>query len=874
MVDWILANVDSGVADRDDMREVIEFMEKVFELIIKWMDLFPSQYMKFYEVYKKHKKTFLVDVNVAIAASGAELIQILDSCFRPYQRITKMPKAVKLEGEESESEWYNPISKKKDQRFKVALWYSFGIQGGFDALIRFCTATPIDTKEDNTIPLVYVNALLDSIVDIIPDFQNQEKKEALLTDIKKVITSQVENITDEDVEKLETSQLNDLLEKLKLFGSMSENSDKEMEEMMELKLCHKLLRCPIFERRRQGMVNLINIIEALEEDETKNNKNRFYNKKKKQYEWLTIDTFLEWVKSQKIIEYVYGEYSHPEIIRKSGELLQKMWQNNLFSKKEIDIMWSVFDANFHEDIILAVLDVIEGIVKDWDEETLDNIRVRIHKLFKNNDYEQSTIQFMKGFILAEMGNFYNLDKEKKTGGIKAIKRFIGVGREDSDSIMSKEHIDCINKDLELIWNIPTTNGVPDNVKAAATKAIPEILSNELCSDKTKEKYIDYAKKSIKKGEQIFNNLWFIKTFLINSQYKYGEIKKINTNYDIFGLVLTAAESYQKEVSKEFKNPYDFNNLKAIDKHLREKNPRLMCGRTHKDHIEKIFEIIQYLLERIDESSILKNSELEKMFSVFITKRVSNFESETLFDLISSVEKNQRGYSTEDYLIADKKVRKYIFQTCLCKKNFVTPHDYSPKSIRCFKDLFLDFNNRENKIQMDRESTIIKGVKDIELEGIETLWQIALQASNPVVQERAGYLLALIHYIYMDKKKFPEWSGITDGYVKELMETLKINTNDKIIAANNMRVLKQFIDTFETLDFPEHFRIFYKKLYEVEDDNEEEIMDSKFYNFYERKWNRQNLATFAITHKKTGTSFCLQSTLTRVISRNPSWIYQT
>jgi hypothetical protein len=191
-------------------------------------------------------------------------------------------------------------------------------------LIRFCTAIPIDTKEDNTIPLVYVNALLDSIVDIIPDFQNQERKEALLTDIKKVITSQVDNITDEDVEKLETSQLNDLLEKLKLFGSMSENSDKEMEEMMELKLCHKLLRCPIFERRRQGMVNLINIIEALEEDETKNNKNRFYNKKKKQYEWLTIDTFLGWVKSKKIIEYVYGEYSHPEIIRKSGELLQKM----------------------------------------------------------------------------------------------------------------------------------------------------------------------------------------------------------------------------------------------------------------------------------------------------------------------------------------------------------------------------------------------------------------------------------------------------------------------------------------------------------------------------------------------------------------------
>ena len=171
--------------------------------------------------------------------------------------------------------------------------------------------------------MIYVNALLESISEILKDFKNDKKKEAIITEIKKIITSQVENITDEDIEKLETNQLNNLIDKLKFFGSLSDASNKEIEETMELTLSYKLLKCPIFERRRQGMKNLINIIESLEE-ETKDNKYGYFSRKKKKYEWLTTETFLQWIKDNKIIEYVYGEYSHPEIIRKSGELLDKM----------------------------------------------------------------------------------------------------------------------------------------------------------------------------------------------------------------------------------------------------------------------------------------------------------------------------------------------------------------------------------------------------------------------------------------------------------------------------------------------------------------------------------------------------------------------
>jgi len=66
------------------------------------------------------KKAFLVDKDVAIAASGFELIKILDHCFFfKHERIIKTTKAINLTEEEKETEWY--FSKKKNERFRLAL---------------------------------------------------------------------------------------------------------------------------------------------------------------------------------------------------------------------------------------------------------------------------------------------------------------------------------------------------------------------------------------------------------------------------------------------------------------------------------------------------------------------------------------------------------------------------------------------------------------------------------------------------------------------------------------------------------------------------------------------------------------------------------
>lgn len=145
------------------------------------------------------------------------------------------------------------------------------------------------------------------------------------------------------------------------------------------------------------------------------------------------------------------------------------------------------------------------------------------------------------------------------------------------------------------------------------------------------------------------------------------------------------------------------------------------------------------------------------------------------------------------------------------------------------------------------------MKSNSCDGMETLWEIACQASNSIVQERAGYLLAVLNYIYIHsyaKKNSSGWEKETKNTVEYIIDILKQTDHEQHETLNHIKVLRQFIDAFETLKFPEHFRIFYKKLYEIEDEGEEEMMEGGYNTFINRKWNRKTTANFLVYNRDT------------------------
>ena len=76
------------------------------------------------------------------------------------------------------------------------------------------------------------------------------------------------------------------------------------------------------------------------------------------------------------------------------------------------------------------------------------------------------------------------------------------------------------------------------------KAIPEILSDNDCSEKTKEHYIEMSKKGLRNGDNIFNHLCFIKALCVNAG-GYSEVKRFVKDYNITDIILAAADSYTK-----------------------------------------------------------------------------------------------------------------------------------------------------------------------------------------------------------------------------------------------------------------------------------------------------------------------------------------
>lgn len=141
-----------------------------------------------------------------------------------------------------------------------------------------------------------------------------------------------------------------------------------------------------------------------------------------------------------------------------------------------------------------------------------------------------------------------------------------------------------------------------------------------------------AKKSLKRGDQVYNGLCFIKALLVNAG-GYSEVKKLVKEYHIIDILLTAAEAYLGKISKFFKNSYDYNKIEYVENKLAEKDQDLFSVYSHRDHIEKMFDIFQYILEKSYNSTTFSEKELEKMFIIFVSKRISNFESETLFEFL-------------------------------------------------------------------------------------------------------------------------------------------------------------------------------------------------------------------------------------------------
>ena len=72
----------------DDLPQISGFMQDIFELIYKWMEIFP-QYTKSFAAASQNPLLYHIDMDVAISQCGPEFFDILQKCFGLCNRTTK-----------------------------------------------------------------------------------------------------------------------------------------------------------------------------------------------------------------------------------------------------------------------------------------------------------------------------------------------------------------------------------------------------------------------------------------------------------------------------------------------------------------------------------------------------------------------------------------------------------------------------------------------------------------------------------------------------------------------------------------------------------------------------------------------------------------
>ena len=123
--------------------------------------------------------------------------------------------------------------------------------------------------------------------------------------------------------------------------------------------------------------------------------------------------------------------------------------------------------------------------------------------------------------------------------------------------------------------------------------------------------------------------------------------------------------------------------------------------------------------------------IELMFQLMVTKGVTEYESNQLFNLITK--ENEIAKSKERRFLLDDKVRNQVFEKIFCSNKYLNFDKMNLRGFSCFKKLFLIVNEEEKAIEPSREDRV--SVLNLNnLKGLNTLWGIAVYSEVPNVKD--------------------------------------------------------------------------------------------------------------------------------------------
>lgn len=284
----------------------------------------------------------------------------------------------------------------------VELINAFGELGGFDEWLRVFTycATDSKTGELTLIPFKMMMTMLTNISTVY-HYLNKSYIAKLMPQIKEAISRRFKTISSKEIKDLDKDLAMKLLQKSQSLLCKFYNPEEiyEFTEIAELELAFKLLTCQVLEKRLKGINEIKEISERIEHHEhyVKTGNTQLIAASQKSTKYLNAKIFVKWILDNKILEVIFGDSIHIEIVKRCSDIPKFMAKYESIPLEVIDLLWNSCEGK-HEAIVRAIYDIIIDISSFFTKQGAQRMSEKILSI-PHEELNEIHLNLIKGFAI-------------------------------------------------------------------------------------------------------------------------------------------------------------------------------------------------------------------------------------------------------------------------------------------------------------------------------------------------------------------------------------------------------------------------------------------------------------------------------------------
>ena len=475
-----------------------------------------------------------------------------------------------------------------------------------------------------------------------------------------------------------------------LYIGQSEEVVDEKLESVKLSLALRFLRSSNMKKRLTGINEIKSIVESTGNRGIKTSSWHDDDSPRTTSRWLKPEYLCKWIHDNKLIEYLLGDTSHVEVIKRSSSVLIFLSKYEQLTKHHLDLLWKSLEDK-HEATVLGVFETINEIAGSLDTMSIDYLFTKIKSL-PIKKYNEQTVKFLKEFTIKGFG----VAKNDTPGDLVDLSS----GDEDEESKLNEQFVECARGILEGNIDPPKADtpeyGLPilfeiclqnTELGTHTLQSFIELLKLRH-SDSFRAAYILKCIENLMNGVAVHQSL-SIFTSIFNKAFNFRSFDavlspetamiKLNDQFDFITLIIKNIERYNTVVQKAM-----VDQVKKGDVPENISKTKFEGNVAHSDQLEKLLEFVKFVVTTANNEIKVGTDNIQKLWNIFVSASSIEFDKNLFFKWLCK-ERNFKSHSVissgrsimgEGKILFSQEERHFLFTQILCQNEYVNKTEIS------------------------------------------------------------------------------------------------------------------------------------------------------------------------------------------------------